>query len=271
MAKVMKKDAERLFAGSFYGANQAAAVFGFRPPDPPLPGYWKAKDYEMHAEAGDILICYPDHLPDLKPLTLEKMAHHALSKVTFRRPYLWEDQFTSVGEVVADWICNDLILMNGMPRPGWQFVSPHILPQTTFHDFVEQTDILIGDMERRLGHVLPPTLVRANETWQMYEKIMAQRMIENGKLKTASFFLASCDITRLLREPVYNTFYRYLIVGRYSGERLFDRKWSWSSSPSSGGNIMFFGRMDEEGACILERRPDDARLCLGAVTSRMGF
>ncbi|HWQ59644.1 MAG TPA: hypothetical protein VN420_00660, partial [Candidatus Fimivivens sp.] len=153
----------------------------------------------------------------------------------------------------------------------WQFVSPHVLPETGNKDFVEQTDILIGNMERLLGDTLPPMFRDAKKKWGTFERSMARTLIKKGKLEAATFFLASCDITRLLREPVQNTFLRYLLVYILTGEKLFVRNHSWSGSPSSDGYLVSFGAAGAGGACVSGDAPDDSYSCLCAVASRSEF
>ncbi|HWQ60554.1 MAG TPA: hypothetical protein VN420_05435, partial [Candidatus Fimivivens sp.] len=153
----------------------------------------------------------------------------------------------------------------------WQFVSPHVLPETGNKDFVEQTDILIGNMERLLGDTLPPMFRDAKKKWWTFERSMARTLIKKGKLEAATFFLASCDITRLLREPVQNTFLRYLLVYILTGEKLFVRNHSWSGSPSSDGYFVLFSRVHAVGARVGSGAVGDSYQSLCAVVSRSGF
>lgn len=49
---------------------------------------------------------------------------------------------------------------------------------------------------------------------------------------------------------------------------LSDWEYHWSSSRSSGGNLVSFGRADAEGAYLAGWEPDDASVNLGVVLSR---
>lgn len=259
-----------IFGYNLYTADHTEAVFGFRPKDAPLPPYWNLKDYEAHAAAGDYLICYPNGEPNMSPMTLEVMAKRALSKKSFSNP-LFSRQFSHEGDPVSDLIRNDPLIHNGMLRPGWQFVSPHVLPETGSRDFVEQTNVLIENMERLLGDSPPSAFLEAKKKWKSEQQFVAKTLIEMDKPEAAAFFLASLDCTRFLREPVQNTFYRYLLVYGITGVKLFPNDYSWSGSVSSDGRLVCFGDAVAGGADVDGSTPDDSSSCLCAVTSRSGF
>ncbi len=96
-------------------------------------------------------------------------------------------------------------------------------------------------------------------------------MPKNKDWKAAAFFLASLDITRLLKEPVQNTLYRYLVVSSITGQKLFVENYSWSGSPSSDGDLVYFGGADAVGAGVVRGGPGVSYSFLCAVVSRSGF
>ena len=270
MVKMTTKDVSGLFHNRYYAADETEQVFGFRPKDITLPEYWKPEDYELHAEAGHLLICYPNRLPNLEPVTFEEMAKRALAGKSVSEGLLWQSQFSRDGNLVSDWILNDPLQRNGMPRSGWQFVSLDALSETREKDFIEQTNTLIRNMEQCLHHAIPPILWDAKSKWEGYERDFARSLIKRSEQKAASMYLSSLDVTRFLREPVQNAFFRYLLVFGMTGEKLFGNAYSWSSSLSSDGRLVYFGLADVLGASVGRPTPAGSSSRLRAVASRSG-
>ncbi len=179
MTKMTKTDVKSLFPGRFYEADHTEQVFGFRPKEIPLPRYWTVRDYEAHSNAGHCLICYPNRLQNLEPLTLEAMARRAIAGKSLPEGILWPGQFDKQGETVERSLQNDLLLKYGIPHPGWQFVSQSVLPETGNKDSVDQTDVLIGNMQRLLGHALPPAFWEAKAKWETYERSIVRMLFKN--------------------------------------------------------------------------------------------
>ncbi|MEI6650120.1 MAG: hypothetical protein WCL23_01655 [Candidatus Moraniibacteriota bacterium] len=276
--KMTIPDAQSIFGKKFYADDQTEQVFGFRPKDDPLPGYWTSKDYELHAEAGHMLICYPvrfcypNRLQNT-PITLEKMATWYSSVVSsLPAGLLWGDQFEESGNYEERaWMKNDLLVSSTVLRSGWQFVSPEEVAGTARENFISQTDVLIGNMESLLSGRLPRALQTAISKWEGYERKVAYQLLEQGNNAATTLFLTVLDIVRLLREPVQNTFFRYLIVHGCTGEKLFRDFYSWSSSPSTDGSLVCFGDAGALGACVFGVTPVGSFSVLRAVASRSGF
>jgi hypothetical protein len=271
--KMTISDVQSIFGKQFYADDQTERVFGIRPQHIPLPEYWTWKDYEMHAKEGHMLICYPDRQQNSKPITLEEMSTSYARQDGLPAGLLWSDQFGKSGNYgEGTWMKNDLLVSSTVLRSGWQFVSPEALVGTASKDFINQMDVLIGNMESLLNGRLPQALQIAISKWEGYEREVANQLhYVLGNNVGATYFLSSLDIVRLLREPVQNTLFRYLIVHGCTGDKLFKDFYSWSSSPSSGGRLLFFGVEDLSGANVNGNPPVSLHPLLCAVASRMGF
>jgi hypothetical protein len=166
---------------------------------------------------------------------------------------------------------NDFLISCGILRSGWQFVSLESLAGTEYKDFVSQMDVLIGNMKKLLNGRFSPVLQTAILKWEGYERRVAIQLLAQGDSVAATFFLSSLDIVRILREPVQNAFFRYLIVYGITGEKLFMDSYSWSSSVSTDGNFMCFSGADADGAVVNKDAPGCSYPNLRTVTSLMGF
>ncbi|MEI7750027.1 MAG: hypothetical protein WCJ25_03410 [Candidatus Moraniibacteriota bacterium] len=265
-------DVKSIFGKKFYADDQTEQVFGIRPQYIPLPKDWTPKDYELHAEAGHMLICYPDRQQNSKPITLEAMATSYARQDGLPAGLLWNGQFEESGLCTKNtWMKNDLLVSSGVLRSGWQFVSPEGVAGTGGANFISQTDALIENMESLLNGRLPRALQTAISKWEGYEREVAYQLLVQENDAATTLFLAFLDIVRLLREPVQNTFFRYLIVHGCTGEKLFWDFYSWSSSPSTGSRLVCFGAAGARGARVYRCTPDVSLSSLRAVASRSGF
>ncbi|MDO9230975.1 MAG: hypothetical protein Q7U36_00650 [bacterium] len=272
----------------FLGPNDAEQTFGFKleaEDIPPLEIDGKPltrEEIERHQKLGDILVLNFDKTPDGTPLNIEEMAKRALKvlgsdgNVIERdkdgkptKYLLYKDQFDEKGELKSGvWFSGEAEIRKQTPKAGWQFVSPNILPNSTNKNYLAQTELLIENAKNNFfDGKFPPEYQEAEKEFET-KKPEIEELIKNNKYIEAVKAISALEISQLLREPIQNNIFRYLVSFK-KGKQLFtDRKYSWSNTASSDGIFLVFGGADADGALVDGRRPDGSFDHLGVVSSR---
>jgi len=182
---------------------------------------------------------------------------------------LSKNQFYDQGKIKSGtWFSRETKVRKQTPELGWQFVSPNILPNSTGKNYIAQTEMLIENARSNFfdGN-LPQEYLEAEKEFKI-EKSKIEEFIENNNYVKASKTLSALKISQLLREPVQNVIFRYLVSFK-KGKQLFTvGGYSWASSLSSGGNLLSFGNANATGAGVSRIWPGSSFDNLGAVSSR---
>ena len=275
--KIMEKNGKEFFLGP----PDIEAAFGFKLEAKDIPKIpFSQEEIERHQELGDMLVLNLDKTPEGIPLTIEEMTEKAIktigSNVIERdkddeptKYLLYKNQFDEQGKLKDEaWFSAQAEIKKQTPRLGWQFVSPDILPDSTDKNYLAQTELLIENARIKFFNGTLSLEYQQAETQFQQEKDKVQQLIQNKNYIEASKILSNLKISQLLREPVQNTIFRYLMSYK-KGKQLFaDGKYSWSDSVSSVGNVPFFGNAVATGADVNRDSPDDSNDNLGVVSSR---
>ena len=264
----------------FLGPRDLEQAFGFKLEAKDIPELpFSQEEIERHRQLGDILILNLDKTPDGTPLTIEEMAGRAMQNggnVIERdaagnptKYLLYKDQFDENGNLKsASWLSNKTEIKKQTPKPGWQFVSPGILPDSTDKNYLAQTELLIENARSNFfdGN-FPPEYREAEEEFNQ-KKAFIEELIKSYNYVQAVKDLSALKISQLLREPMQNTILRYLVSFK-KGQQLFtDRKYSWSGSASTADNFLRFGDAGASGADVSKSGPGLSDGSLGVVSSR---
>ena len=275
--KIMEKNGQEFFLGP----DDIEATFGFKLEAKDIPKIpFSQEEIERHQELGDMLVLNVNKTPDGIPLTIEEMIERAMktigSNVIERdkdsepiKHLLYKGQFDEQGKLKSEaWFSGEAEIKKQTPRLGWQFVSPNILSDSTDKNYLAQIEFLMENARTKFFNgTLPPEYQQAETQFQQ-EKAKIQQFIQNNNYGEASKVLSDLKISQLLREPMQNTLFRYLVAFK-KGQQLFtDGKYSWSNSSSTDGSLLFFGVAVAEGAFVGWYSPTFSGGSLGAVSSR---
>lgn len=296
---VSLREAAKLFDDRYFDPEAVYRVFGFRPEPPPIP--FSRETLEIHAGLGHGLVCHYD-MADGRPFRLADIVSRGLSGGR-NREYgvgwypMYRGHFDNDGNVLDDpyKLPNDPLIASGTPRPGWQLVSPGILPETKHTQAVQLIDTLIGWIETRLyeGDIPKESpLGQALLSWdpdrlfdfQEYSYPCGKPARCSGRLAACNLLYAKRDMPAVLRflahrampnlllEPVQNTVFRYLLgYGSDAIDLFVEQPYSHSLSLGSRGKFVAFGVVSHTGGVLQEFSPDVGWSNLGAVFSRMGW
>ena len=265
----------------FLGPDDIEQTFGFKLEAKDIPAIlFSEEEIERHQESGDMLVLNMDKTPDGIPLNIEEMAKRAIRSIGSNviekdkngnptKYLLYKDQFYDQGKIKSGtWFSGETEVRKQTPKLGWQFVSPNILPDSTGKNYIAQTEMLIENARSNFfdGN-LPQEYLEAEKEFKI-EKSKIEEFIENNNYVKASKTLSALKISQLLREPVQNVIFRYLVSFK-KGKQLFtDGKYSWASSFSSDGFLLSFGNANATGAGVSRIWPGSSFDNLGAVSSR---
>jgi len=166
------------------------------------------------------------------------------------------------------WFSSETKVRKQTPKLGWQFVSPNILPDSTGKNYIAQTEMLIENARSNFfdGN-LPQEYLEAEKEFKI-EKSKIEKFIKNSNYVKASKTLSALKISQLLREPVQNVIFRYLVSFKKGKQLFMDGEYSWASSFSSDGFLLRFGGTYATGADVGRIRPALSFDSLGVVSSR---
>lgn len=282
--EVSYAEARELFQENFLGPEAIEAAFGFRPEVKDIPAIpFSKRELEEAARGGEMLVLNWDETPEGTPLSIETMAKRALTRLpdgnviekhpdgTPKRHLLHKDQFEDNGTIMSGaWFVKDQNILSVTPERGWQLVSPDIVRDSTSKNYLDQTEFLIDHIRTTFPNGTFPTGSKealAEEGWKQ-ERPKIQKLIDEGNIKDASRVLSDLAVSKLFREPVANTIFRYLVAYR-NGKQLFtDGTYSWSDTVASDGFLALFGYADAVGACVDGYGPGSGWTRSGVVSSR---
>ena len=277
-------EARELFRQDFLGPEEIEATFGFtidRKDIPEIP--FSRKELQEANDRSEMLVLNWDRTPEGEPLTTGTMVLLALVRLpngnvieknqdgTPKRCLLYEDQFGHDGSIKSDaWFSGDKNILSVTPERGWQLVSPDIIPDSTGKNYLDQTQLLSDSMRKTFPNGVFPQGSKerkAEEEWEQ-ERPKIQRLLDAGQWQDASVALSRLEISKLFREPVGNTIFRYLVAYRNGKQLFMDRKYSWSDTVDSVGGLARFGTAGASGARVCGLRPGYPLGDLGVVSSR---
>jgi hypothetical protein len=259
----------------FLGPDDIEQTFGFKLEAKDIPEIsFSKEEIEQHQKLGDMLVLNLDKTPEGLPLTIEEMAQRAMQNIGSNvigtdKYLLYKDQFDEQGKLKSGaWFSGEAEIKKQTPRLGWQFVSPNILPNSTSKDYLNQTELLIQNAKEKLFNNNFPLEYQVAEAEFQQEKARISEFIKNNNYVEASKILSNLKISKLLREPIQNTIFRYLVSFK-KGKQLFtDGKYSWSDDVSSDGGLLRFGYAGASGADVYRNDPGHSNDSLGVVSSR---
>ena len=117
------------------------------------------------------------------------------------------------------------------------------------------------------GHTLPPEYEEALDEFESAKSNIETTM--KSDWKAAADVLADLKLSKLIREPSADLFYRMSIVEKNSAKKIHSSEYSWTLSRSSDGRFVDVGLFDGTGADVRRDRPGGADGDLGSVFSRM--
>ena len=265
----------------FLGPEDIEQTFGFKVEAKDIPLIpFSREEIELHQKLGDMLVLNLDKTSDGTPLTIEEMTERAMQGIGSNiiekdvsgnpaKYLLYNDQFDEQGKLkTSAWFSDEDEIKKQTPKLGWQFVSPNIIPDSTSKNYLAQTELLIKSAKEKLFNNNFPLEYQEAEEEYLREKSKIAEFIKNNNYVEAARILSTLKISKLLREPVQNTIFRYLVSFK-KGKQLFtDVKYSWSGAVSSGGDLFNFGGADANGAGVSGRSPGLSGGILGVVSSR---
>jgi len=279
----------------FLGPDDIEQTFGFKPEAKDIPPILFSKEeIERHQKLGDMLVLNLDKTSDGIPLTIEEMAERAIKIIGSNviekdaegnptKYLLYNDQFDENGKMKSEaWFSGETEIKKQTPKAGWQFVSPDIITNfkttdkngqpitetSTSKKYLPQTELLIENAKSNFfDGQFPPEYQEAEKEFHQ-KKPEIEKLIQESNYTEAAKSISALKILQLLREPVQNTIFRYLVSFK-KGKQLFtDGKYSWSSGVSSDGHLLYFGSADARGADVHGAGPGRADGALGVVSSR---
>ena len=251
--------AKEILGEDVFGPEAVTEAFGITVESESVPAIpFSKEELERAKELGQMLLLRVDKTSDGTPLTMKKIGETLGGKVKDDGKVFYD----------TDWYKEEKFYTEDAPEAGWALVSKDLAPDSTSKNYLEQTELLIGQLNESFGGAenLPEEYVGAVEEYVKAKDEIAG-LIDSDWEKAAEK-LEGLQINQLLRQSPSEALYDLTLYFQNTGERLLGDKYTWTKRRYSVGNLVRVGRFESDGVDVYGDRPDDSGDNLGVSFSR---
>jgi len=254
-------EARGIMGDEFFGPDEIRTAFGYdidRSLIPEIP--FSAKELEEARRAGNqFLILYMPKTADGKPITMARINEDLTA----------EFEKDGKGNVLydTDWYKDEEFFKTKAPRPAWKLVTKEVIPGSTSHNYLQQTDDIANYASVNIDNVNLPA-----GYWGAVGELTAQHHeieeLMSSDWQEAAKRLAALQINQLFRQTPVEALYADMVYFQNKQERLLETMYAWTNTQMSSGDLVLVGSAGTEGVRVGRWGPDDSNGGVGVVLSR---
>lgn len=226
------------------------------------------RELEIHANEGHRLYLEMPHTNDGQSLNIESLAKIACrkgNKIGPNKYLFWRNQFSDDGSIKPEaMFYNDILVRNATSRLCWKIASKEVIFETLNHNYIDQTDILIGYTKRIYKNNLPEHYKQAVSEWEA-KRLDLKEILHTKKI---SGEIVRCKIFFLTRESFVSSEYRRLLIYKAEDRKILQSHWNWSNTCNSDSEFVCVGGFDPSGVSVYGNAPGHNYAIIGASFSR---
>jgi MoxR-like ATPase/chorismate mutase len=255
-------EAREIMEDDFFGPDELKTAFGYdfdRSLIPEIPfSSWELQ--EAKSAGNQFLMLYMPETSDGKDITMARINEDL--KGAFEKD--------GKGNVLydTDWYKNEDFFKTDVPRPAWKLVTKDVIPDSTNHNYLEQTQDII-DYVNTLYAMSPLLPLKYQEAVNEFVRERPELIkIISSNWQEAAKRLAALQINQMFRQTPVEALYTDMVYFQNKNERLLETRYAWTNRQASGGNLVFVGSADAKGVSVYDWPPDDSYDDVGVVLSR---
>jgi hypothetical protein len=203
----------------------------------------------MDSDSGDMKV----------PITLENLKAR-FTESHDNTPYFDPVAQSSIQE--ADFFKNEKV------RSGWVLTSKDVVPNSTSKSYLQQTQVLVDYIRGEVfkGAEVPGIYQDAINEFEAQKDELGT--LRGGQWKILSERLGALKINQLLRERPVEVFSRIILHDQSRHEKLLFSNSTWTSTLSSGSNLVGVGGLGDGGLRVWANFPHSESETIGVSLSR---
>jgi hypothetical protein len=253
------EEAKKILGSDVFGPDAVKEAFGTAVELGGIPVIpFSREELEKAKELGQMLVLRVGKLSDGSQLNMKKIGE------------ILGDKVKDDGKVYYDteWYKDEKFFTDDALETGWALVSKDLVPDSTSKNYLEQTELLVGQLNESFGGAenLPEEYVGAVEEYVKAKDEIAG-LIDSDWEKAAEK-LEGLQINQLLRQSPSEALYDLILYFQNTGERLLGDRYTWTKRRDSDGRLVDVGSFESDGVYVNGDRPDASGSDLGVSFSR---
>jgi len=255
-------EARAIMGDEFFGPDEVKTALGYDLDKSLIPEVPFSTQELIDAKAdGQFLILYATETADGKPITMKRL--NADLEAKFARDGKGKVLYDTTG-----WYKNEQFFTTFAPRQAWRLVTKEVIPSSTSHNYLEQTD----DIARHLSNSVYAGRTLPADYQEAFAEFYAQRAEIEGLMtsdwKEAARRLAILEMNSMFRQTPVEALYAGLVYFQNRDQRLLETTYAWTNTQMSDGSLVDVGRADAKGVGVDGWDPDRSNGGVGVVLSR---
>ena len=234
-----------------FGAEEIKAVFGLDVTPPPI--LLSEEELRLARKRSEMLVYQP-------------------VSITMKQIHEMRANLTSDGKLLfynTDWYQSEAFFTNDALRPGWRLVSREVIQASRSKNYLEQADILTGELAAIYGTDMPAKIRQAIGEFEGQKKELGKLLDRDWK--EAARQLTALAVNAEFREMPAEALWSLALYEGVNHERLLPSgNWSWTNRLSSDGFVVRVGSFADDGARVGSGSPGNRSDSLGFRLSRGG-
>jgi hypothetical protein len=248
------REAETILKENFLGPDAFEKTFGFKPDNVPALPYSTAELEKCNALNEQVVLRLATDA-DGNPMNIPRL--QALFKEKTGQKLLYTDWDPAKQPFAAE-----------TPKLEWKRVSKDVIPGSKNKNYFDQT-VILYDYLVKAGTLLNDANERTRLVAEVQRIHAKYDQDPDSNWKQAADELATIPINKTYRRKAVETLsdvgLRKGAVGDY---QLPAGSYDWGNSRHSGGNFVYVGYFDAQGASVSSIRPGSSDPDLGVCSSR---
>jgi hypothetical protein len=252
-------EARGIMGNDFFGPDEIKNALGYDLDKDSIPNIPFSKEELERAKAnGEFLIFYASDTIHHQPITMQRLNLHSKPATT-----------PGIGKVLYDttWYKDEAFFTTETPRSAWKLVTKEVIPGSTSHNYLQQTDDIANYASVNIDNVNLPA-----GYWGAVGELTAQHHeiedLMSSDWQEAAKRLAALQINQMFRQTPVEALYADMVYFQNKQERLLETMYAWTNTQTSDGGLVLVGLAAAEGVYVLRWLPDDSPGTIGVVLSR---